>query len=52
MVILVELVEADLLIRIHRIVNADRDRHQRKPDVTFPDCSHTLPPKDVKEHHK
>src|SRR5207247_2015684 len=42
-VLLVQLIEPDRFFRIHRVVNADRNGNQRKPNVAFPDRSHNSP---------
>src|SRR6266545_4932585 len=42
-ILLVQLVEANRLLRIDGVVDANRNRHQRKPDVAFPDGSHRAP---------
>src|SRR5262245_61111617 len=43
-VVLVQLIEADVFLGIHRIVNADGNGHERELNVPFPDGSHASPP--------
>src|SRR6266850_3004870 len=42
-ILLVQLIEPDRFLRVHRVVNADGNGNQRKPNVTFPYRSHNLP---------
>src|SRR6185503_1342477 len=42
-VLLMQLVEPDGFFRVHGIVNAHWNRHQREPDVSLPYRSHDLP---------
>src|ERR1051326_297381 len=42
-VLLVQLVEPDRLLRVHRVVNADGNGDERELNVPFPDGSHSAP---------
>src|SRR5206468_112683 len=39
-IFLVQLIEANRLLSIHRVVNPDRNRNERELNVTFPDGAH------------